>query len=117
MARIPHIEARLIRWAAHVTVGDGSGYPVKSVLHPTWQPPTPGMTPTLKVSPQSDAKQTARAILQLPPRLQQTVAVHYLCRHLTLAEQGEALGCQADTVADRIDRAHRLLAGVLEVDK
>ena len=115
MARIPHIEARLNRWAAWRTCGDGSGYPVKNPIHETWQPPSPGMTPTLKVSATTDAKQTEWAIEQLPPKLGATVFVHYLCRHWTPEEQGAAVGCQANTVSDRIDRAHRLLAGVLDL--
>jgi len=34
MARDMKIELRLLRWAAAVTVGDGSGFPTMSVLHP-----------------------------------------------------------------------------------
>lgn len=113
MARSPAMEARLQRWAQAVTVGDGSGFPVMSVLHPEWQPPSPGTTPTLKTSAASDARETHRALLQLSQRLQNTVAVHY-CMKLPLAEQAQRLDCAVDTVHGRIEAAHQALAAALE---
>lgn len=110
MARIPEIEERLQRWAQACTVGDGSGYPCKSVLHPTWQPPAPGVTPTLKSAPGGDAAATHRAIGQLSERLIATLVVHYILRP-PLPEQALLLGCAADTVLARVERAHRQLAG------
>lgn len=112
MARDAVIEARLVRWANAVTVGDGSGFPTMSVLHPEWQPPSPGVTPTLKTSAHSDVMETHRALQRLSLRLQNTVAVHY-CMRLSVAEQAERLDCAEATVYGRVDRAHRELAALL----
>lgn len=112
MARDPRMEERLLRWAAAVTVGDGSGYPVMSVLHSEWQPPSPGVTPTLKVSPHNDARETHRAIGRLSLRLSNTLVVHYVLK-LTVADQAERLQCAECTVHQRVEVAHRLLAGLL----
>jgi DNA-directed RNA polymerase specialized sigma24 family protein len=109
MARDPQVQARLLRWAAWVTVGDGSGYPVMSVIHPEWQPPSPGVTPTLKVGAVTDVRQTHRAIQGLSLRLRNTLVVHYVMR-LSLAEQAQRLGCEVSTVIARVASAHRTLA-------
>jgi DNA-directed RNA polymerase specialized sigma24 family protein len=108
MARDPQIEARLMRWAEQLTVGDGSGYPVTSVLHPSWQPPSPGITPTLKVRAHSDVRQTHRAVMKLSQGLADTLVVHY-CMRLPVAEQAARLRCAPGTVHTRIDTAHRQL--------
>ena len=110
MARIDAIEARLVRWAQHLVVGDGSGFPTMCVLHPQWQPPAPGQTPTMKVSHATDARETHRAIGLLSMRLANTLVVHYVLK-LPLAEQAARLGCTPSTVIARIDLAHRLLQG------
>ena len=115
MARDAAIEARLQRWASFVTVGDGSGFPVMSPIHPEWQPPSPGITPTLKVSPASDVRQTHRAIGRLSLRLANTVAVHY-CLRLPIAEQAQRLGCAPQTVHGRIESAHAQLRVLLRED-
>lgn len=112
MARDPKIEERLQRWAQAVTVGDGAGYPAMSMLHPQWQPPAPGQTPTLKVAPASDARETHRAIERLSQRLRNTIVVHYVFKG-TLAEQASRLECAEATVHARIEEAHRRLAVVL----
>jgi DNA-directed RNA polymerase specialized sigma24 family protein len=112
MARDAAIEARLLRWAAWVTVGDGSGYPSMSPLHAHWTPPAAGMTPTLKVGASTDARQTHRAIGLLSQRLANTLVVHYVMK-LSLADQAERLGCQPDTVTARVALAHRRLQGLL----
>jgi DNA-directed RNA polymerase specialized sigma24 family protein len=112
MARDPRIEARLQRWAVMLTVGDGSGYPMTSVLDKSWTPPTPGQSPTLKVGASSDARQTHRAIASLSLRLANTLVVHYVMR-LPLSEQAERLGCAQSTIGARIDVAHRQLAAIL----
>lgn len=109
MARDPHIEERLQRWAQYVQVGDGSGFPVMSVLHPAWQPPSPGQTPTMKAVPASDVRETHRAISRLSTRLRNTVVMHYVLRG-PLDDQAARLGCAPQTVHARIDIAHRLLA-------
>jgi DNA-directed RNA polymerase specialized sigma24 family protein len=112
MARIDWVEERLQRWAQKVTVGDGSGFPVMSVLHEDWMPPSPGITPSMKVSSgRNDAMSTHRAIGLLSKRLQDTIAVHYAMR-LPMFEQAQRLGCAIDTVHGRIEAAHRLLASL-----
>jgi DNA-directed RNA polymerase specialized sigma24 family protein len=105
-ARDEAIEARLQRWAQWVTAGDGSGFPAMSVLHPSWQPPSPGTTPTLKVGSNSDAQQTHRALKQLSLRLRNTVVVHY-CHKVPLAEQARRLECAESTVTARIGLIHQ----------
>lgn len=112
MARDNEIHARLLAWAQYVTVGDGSGYPAMSVLHPEWQPPAPGTTPTMKVSAPSMAAQTHRAIGMLSLRLANTLVVHYVLK-LPLAEQAERLECAEPTVYARVEAAHRQLRGLL----
>lgn len=109
MARIPDIEARLLRWAQGVTLGDGSGFPSMSVLHPEWQPPSPGVTPTLKALPGSDVLETHRAISRLSERLIVTLVLHYILKP-PLAEQARMLDCGEATVYARVERAHGLLA-------
>jgi DNA-directed RNA polymerase specialized sigma24 family protein len=115
MARIQEIDRRLWLWAEALKVGDGSGYPVKNTLHEDWSPPSPGMTPTMKVSrADGSAKQMTRAVQQLSQTLQATLVAHYLVR-MTAADIGLALGCKADTVHARIEAAHRELAGLLRL--
>lgn len=113
MARDQRIEARLQRWAAAVTLGDGSGYPATCVLHAEWQPPAPGQTPTLKSAPASDVRATHRALERLSMRLRNTIAVHY-CLRLSLAEQALRLQCGESTIHARIEQAHRELQVVLK---
>jgi DNA-directed RNA polymerase specialized sigma24 family protein len=108
MARDSGIEERLQRWADWLNVGDGSGYPVTSVLHPHWQPPSPGITPTMKVSSFNDARQTHRAVGRLSRRLSNTLVVHY-CLKLPLTEQARRLECSEQTVVARVELAHRRL--------
>lgn len=112
MARDVDVEGRLLRWAAYVTVGDGSGFPAMSVIHPEWQPPSPGTTPSMKVSSFSDAKQTHRAIGRLSQRQANTLVVHYVLK-LPLADQAARLGCAESTVTARIDQAHARLRAEL----
>ena len=112
MARDPKIDARLMRWAQAVTVGDGSGYPIKCVLHEDWSPPGGGITPTMKVAPASDVRETHRAISALSLRLRNTVAVHYVIKG-AVADQALMLDCAVDTVHARVEEAHRQIAKAL----
>ena len=108
------IHARLLAWAHWLTLGgNGDGYAAMSVLHPEWQPPTPGTTPTLKVG-SSDAhhRATHAAVLTLSRRLQATLLVHY-CKRLTVAEQAEQLECAEPTVHARVREARKRIAAVL----
>ena len=111
MAKIGWVDEALQRWAAVVVEGkDGSGFPTMSVLHEDWSPPTPGQTPTMKVvRGTGDVRRVHAAVAQLSLRERNTVVLHY-CRRMSLAEQGAELGCQAETVAKRIEVIHRALA-------
>lgn len=115
--RIDWVEDLLQRWASAVTVGDGSGYPVKSILHPTWSPPTPGLTPTLKAAPaQRDARRVHRALVQLSehrPKLAATVVGVYVLKRPAAEVALMVDGCQESTVYSRVCEAHAWLAAVL----
>lgn len=112
--KIAAIEDRLQRWALAVTVGDGSGYPVKSVLHPSWSPPSPGMTPALKVGTTSDATETHAAICCLQSEnLMRALIAHYIKRG-TIEAQAQWAQCRPDTLLDRVARAHREIARGLD---
>lgn len=105
------IEARLQRWGQAVTVGDGSGYPSMSVIHPNWSPPTKGRTPMMKTSSRSgDVHATHRAIGQLSLKQRDAVCLHYAVR-LSTALHAERAGCDERTVRKRLEAArHALLA-------
>lgn len=113
MARDEEMHRRLTEWAQWRKVGDGSGYPTMSVLHEDWSPPSPGLTPTMKVSAPSSARQTHRAIQTLSARMRNTVAVHYLTT-LPIAEQAARLECAERTVFERIEQAQALVREALE---
>jgi DNA-directed RNA polymerase specialized sigma24 family protein len=112
MARDEQIHARLLAWAQYVTVGDGSGFPTMSVLHPHWQPPSPGTTPSMKVSAPSGARQTHRAIARLSRRQANTLVVHYVLK-LPIELQADRLQCAVPTVYARVEAAQRELRAVL----
>jgi DNA-directed RNA polymerase specialized sigma24 family protein len=106
MARIPEVELKLQRWAQWIAEGDGDGFPAMSVLHRSWQPPSPGTTPSLKVGcNDDDARRTHRAVGRLSVRLSNTLIVHYVKR-LPLVDQAAELQCAESTVIARIDLAH-----------
>lgn len=113
MARDQAIEQRLLRWAEWLKSGDGSGYPVKSVLHEDWSRPSPGITPTMKVAPANDAGSTHRLVRRLSERMQHTLLAHYVMR-LTDAQAAMVLECRPDTVQARIEAAHRALMGLAD---
>jgi DNA-directed RNA polymerase specialized sigma24 family protein len=108
MARDEQMHQRLLEWAQWRKCGDGSGYPTMSVLHEDWSPPSPGITPTMKVAAPSSARQTHRAIQALSARLRNTVAIHYLT-NLPIAEQARRLECAERTVHERIEQAQGLV--------
>lgn len=112
MARDAAIEARLQRWAEACTVGDGSGYPMMSVLHPNWSPPGGGVVPSIKVAKVSDVLQTAWAVDQLSYKLHHAVIVHY-CKRGPIEQQCEELGCERPTLYARIEAAHARLGELL----
>ena len=79
------MHVRLVEWAQWRRVGDGSGYPTMSVLHEDWSPPSPGVTPTMKVSTSVSVHVTHRAMASWSGRMRNTIAVHYLA-NLPIAE-------------------------------
>ena len=112
MARDDRIHQRLLRWADGVVVGDGSGFPTKSVLHESWNPPAPGLTPTMKLSVASDVAATHRLISRLSDRLIATIVVHYVLKP-PIKEQAMLLDCAEDTVLARVERAHHEIRRML----
>jgi DNA-directed RNA polymerase specialized sigma24 family protein len=103
------VDARLLRWAEWLASGDGSGYARVNVLSAEWMPPTPGMTPVLKVRRGgSEAAQTHQAVGRLSLRLRNAVVLHYVLRAGT-AEHAARAGCAHGTVAGRLTAARRQL--------
>lgn len=106
------VEARLQRWATAVSVGDGSGYPSMSVIHPNWMPPTKGSKPMLKsVRGGHDVQATHRSIGQLSLKQRDAVCLHYVYR-LSTGLHAERAGCAERTVRERLDAARRALAAM-----
>lgn len=112
MARDEYIDRLLREWAQYRMVGDGSGYPRTSMLHPEWQPPAKGQTPSLKVGHPSRVREVDRAIRELSERLQSTLWLYY-CTQLPIHEQAVRLACQPDTIHKRLSSADTYLRGVL----
>jgi DNA-directed RNA polymerase specialized sigma24 family protein len=112
MARIDEIDGLLWLWMEELKVGDGSGYPTKSTLHEDWSPPSPGVTPTMKVS-RGGSCGIGALVVKLPASLRATLAAKYYLR-MTDREAAAALSCAEATVGQRIVRAHQLLAGMME---
>lgn len=119
MARIEWVDRRLREWAAWLAGTDGAGYASMSPLHPDWTPPAPGQTPTMKVARHSDGRATHAAIRHavhigtLSVRQVDTLVVHYCTPGLSVADQAARLGCQPETLDQRVRVIHRRLAGVL----
>jgi hypothetical protein len=107
------LHGRLQAWATWLTGGgSGDGYPTKSVLHSSWLPPTPGMTPTMATST-GDGNRRERALhhvisTALSVRLQNTLVVVYVMR-CTEAERVALLECQESTVRARVREAKMLI--------
>lgn len=106
------IEARLQSWAQAVTVGDGSGYPSMSVIHPNWMPPTKGSTPAIKLARGgADVHATHRAIGRLSAKQRDAVCLHYAMR-LSAALHAERAGCDERTVRKRLESARNALRAI-----
>lgn len=119
MARDPGIDNMLQRWAERVTVGNGSGFPTMSTLHPSWQPPPPGQMPTMRTFKGDDygeAAQMHRLVARLSTKQFNAVVAHYLL-HVPMAEQAKRLGCGERTVIERVERAQRELRAWLSGDR
>lgn len=115
MAQIEWVHARLQAWAEGVTVGNGAGYAIVNVLHPSWSPPVKGSRPEVKISPGRGAEieRTHQAVRTLGLRLRNTVVLVY-CRRLSAAEAAVRLDCSEGAVHQRIARAHQELAEFLQ---
>ena len=113
MAQDAEMHKRLTEWAQWLMVGDGSGFPTMSVLHEDWSPPSPGVTPTMKVGASSLARQTHRVMRSWSTRLRNTVMVYYCSPALPVAWMAQQLGCAERTLHCRIEIAHRLLRAAL----
>ena len=111
------LHGRLQAWATWLTGGgSGAGFPTKSVLHSSWLPPTPGMTPTMATSA-GDGGRRERALHQvistaLSVRLQNTLVVVYVMR-ASPAEQAVLLDCQEATVRARVREAKAVIGRTL----
>lgn len=116
MARDEAMHLLLLDWAQHVMVGDGSGYPTMSVLHPDWSPPSPGVTPTLKVGSPSSARLVGRIMARWSERLRSTVVLVYCVPALSVAQQAQRLGCAERTVYERVAAAHQLMRMAIQRD-
>lgn len=109
------VEARLLAWAAWRTAGGcADGFPSKSVLHPSWSPPSPGITPTLHVSGRSEEQQRQMdgLIGGLTVKLRDALYVVYIKR-MAPADQAKHLRCQECTVRARVVEAKRQLGVAL----
>ncbi len=113
MARDEAMHLLLLDWAQWVMVGNGSGYPTMSVIHPDWSPPSPGVTPTMKVSAPSSARRINREMAKWSARLRNTVVLVYCIPGMTLDEKARLLGCAVRTVNERIALAHVALREAL----
>lgn len=115
MANNDAIDARLWRWAEWLKAGDGSGYPVRNILHPSWMPPAGRSGGAPAVPTPTDAKQTHRLLHDreiVSDTQRATVSAVYLLR-MSAAEAAAVLHCAPSTVRDRIARVQAALAAAL----
>mgnify|MGYP001769404290 CR=1 FL=1 len=113
------VEALLQQWAEWVRVGDGSGYPRTSMLHPEWSPPASGQRPSMKVGAASRGPEINALVRRLSGRLQATLVMHYCYPGLSRAAQVARLdvlgfGCSVATLGVRVAQARRLIGVMLE---
>lgn len=108
------MERRLLSWAAwRCGAGCADGFPTKSVLHPSWSPPSGGQLPAMRVVFRGDAaeRELDGKVQQLSVRLRDALYVVYIKR-MSPADQARALQCQPGTVRARIAEAKRQLAAM-----
>jgi len=117
MARIERVDALLREWAQWRMVGDGSGYPRTSMLHPEWSPPAKGRAPGVKVGMVQRGPMVEGLVRQLSVTLQDTLFLVYVVTGVTNAERAERLRCRPETIPQRVRQAHALLAGLLDGDR
>lgn len=104
----------LNEWAAWFNSGgctSGGGWPMTSVLHPSWMPPTPGQMPAGARVGHADHRERRMhaAIGMLGDKLIAAVVVRY-CKRWSVSAQAEALGCTVPALHGRIARARARLA-------
>jgi DNA-directed RNA polymerase specialized sigma24 family protein len=115
MARDDAMHQRLRAWAQWRVVGDGSGYPVMSVLHKDWSPPSPGITPTLKASSVSmEVRQTDRVVQRMSERMRETLLLVYGFPSLSMWEMAARLGVAERTVTERVEAGQAALREALD---
>lgn len=110
------MEQHLLSWGSWLQGGKrGHGYPVTNVLHQSWLPPTPGMTPTMCTTAGSDRIERAihRAVQGMSIRMQNTLVAVYVMR-APAADWPDILECADGTVRQRIAIAKRLLVRALD---
>lgn len=116
-ARWDDIDARLRRWAEWLSGGDGSGYPARNILDPSWMPPDGQPRGSIMHSaPPTDAGETHAIIMAdgyLSDTRRATLSAVYLLR-MTHTQAAVVLDCSPRTVADRIERIQAALAATLE---
>lgn len=103
------VEQRLLAWAAWRTAGcNGDGFPTKSVLHPSWSPPSPGVVPAMRASSGGSAREREvdGVVSELSVKLRDALYVVYVKR-MPADDQARALGCQHATVRARVLEAKR----------
>jgi len=111
------LHRRLQAWATWLTAGgNADGYPTKSVLHSSWMPPAPGMSPVMATTAAHGNRQERQlhGLISnaLCVRLQNTLVVVYVMR-ASAAEQARLLDCQQSTVRARVREAKSLIARAL----
>ncbi len=102
---------RLLAWAAWRRAGRADGYPTRSVLHPSWSPPTRGAVFVGRARPNGDdtaERELDACIASLCERLRVTLAVVYL-QSMSPDLRAQALGCRESTVRARVIEAKDLL--------
>lgn len=111
------VERRLQEWAAWFNAGgtNGVGWPMKSVLHPSWMPPAPGTVvqaaSAVRLGDQRE-RQVHAAIGGLSDKLIVAVVVRY-AKRLPFADGAAVAGCGEQALKARVARAHEQLRGVL----
>lgn len=118
---VERMDARLMAWGAWrraVEKGggtSGAGFPVKNMLHQSWQPPTGdgGGGVMLGVGSDMAERRMDCCISMLSLKLRNAVVLAYLER-ATAAEHAERAGCSEATARARVKTARDQLVVLVE---